>query len=361
MRILQVIESLEFGGAEKVVVMLANELVKSHEVSVCCLKTLGPLAAELDSRIRTFCLNKQEGNDYRLPFRLSRLFRSERIDVINTHNWAVFLEGALAAKLARVPVRIHTVHGPYTDYPAAWKGQLKRWLRHTLERWLARSFNRIITVSDSIQPYLIGQIGIQPARITTVHNGIAARTIAHPPRGEQTTFITVGRLATIKNHTLLLRSFALLTRQYPQCRLIIVGDGPQRQQLEQLIRELGIGHAASILGFRSDIDELLGKADIFVLSSNYEGISIALLEAMRAGLPVIATRVGGVPETVRDRETGLLVAANDESAFLEAMLQLVSTPDLQKKFGQAGHAFFKKEFSLEQMTTRTVGIYQQSR
>lgn len=360
MRILQVIESLEFGGAEKVVVMLANELVKSHDVGVCCLKTLGPLAAELDPRIRTFCLNKTEGNDYWLPLRLARLLRSERIDVINTHNWAVFLEGALAATFARVPVRVHTVHGPYTDYPATWKGRLKRRLRHTLERWMTRGFNRIVTVSDSIQPYLIEQIGITPARITTIHNGIAAGNIVRLAHSEQVTLITVGRLATIKNHVLLLRAFAPLARQYPQCRLVIVGDGPQRQSLEELIRELGIGHAASILGFRSDIDELLGKADIFVLSSNYEGISIALLEAMRAGLPVIATRVGGIPETVRNRETGLLVAPDDASALLEAMLQLLRSPDLQQKFGRAGRAFFEKEFSLEQMTARTLSVYRQT-
>lgn len=360
MRILQVIESLEFGGAEKVVVMLANELVKSHDVGICCFKTLGPLAAELDPRIRTFCLRKTEGNDYRLPFRLARLLRSERIDVINTHNWAVFLEGALAAKLARIRTRVHTIHGPYTDYPATWKGRLKRRLRHTLERWMARGFNRMVTVSDSIQPYLIGQIGIAPARITTIHNGIAARKVVRLPQSGQVTLIAVGRLATIKNHALLLRAFALLVRRYPQCRLVIVGDGPLRLPLDQSIRELGIGHAASILGFRSDIDELLGQADIFVLSSHYEGISIALLEAMRAGLPVIATRVGGNPETVRDRETGLLVAADDESALLEAMLELVRMPDLQQKYGRAGRVFFEKEFSLEQMTARTLNVYRQS-
>jgi len=359
-RILQVIESLEFGGAEKVVVMLSNELVKSHDVCVCCLRTLGPLAKELDPRIRTFCLEKSEGNDYRLPFRLSRLLRTERIDVVNTHNWAVFLEAALAANIAHTPVRIHTVHGPYTDYPATWKGNLKRRLRHALEKWMARGFSRIVTVSDSIQPYLIGQIGIEPARITTIHNGIAASRVAPRPQREPLTLMTVGRLVAIKNHALLLRAFARLVRQFPQSRLVIVGDGPLRPQLEQLIHDLDIGGHASILGFRSDIDELLCKADIFLLTSDYEGISIALLEAMRAALPVIATRVGGIPETVRDRETGLLVAPDDESALLEAMLQLVQTPDLQQRLGLAGRAFFEKEFSLEKMVSRTLSLYQQA-
>ena len=112
MRILHIIESLEFGGAEKVVISLANSMAGTHEIAICCVKTIGALGPEVDRRINVLCLNKGEGNDYLLPFRLARIIRRDVYDVVHTHEWGVFLEGGLAGFLARTPVLIHTAHGP---------------------------------------------------------------------------------------------------------------------------------------------------------------------------------------------------------------------------------------------------------
>ncbi|MBL0125025.1 MAG: glycosyltransferase [Betaproteobacteria bacterium] len=157
-------------------------MARSHEVTICCVKMLGDLAASVDPRIHVVCLDKGEGNDLRLPFRLSRLLRERNIDVMHAHNWGVYLEAALAGVLARTPVCIQTVHGPYMDYAPGWSSQLKRRVRHTLERMLAPLFAKIVTVSDSVQTYIREEIGIPGSRLATIHNGIQVDETAHAPK-----------------------------------------------------------------------------------------------------------------------------------------------------------------------------------
>lgn len=359
MRILHIIETLEFGGAEKIVISLANSMAGTHEVAICCLKRIGALGSEVDSRISVFCLDKREGNDYLLPFRLARLIWKNGYDVVHTHNWGVFLEGGLAALLARTPVLIHSVHGPYTPYPDALSSRVRISLRHFLERLLSRRFQRIAAVSDAIREYIVREIRIDPSAVITVHNGIPVGN--NPPAGEtgagDVAFITVGRLAEIKNHLLMVRAFHEVLKEGAAARLIIVGDGPERANIEGFLRTNRLEGKVTLLGFRSDVGELLRGADVFVLTSRYEGISVALLEAMRAGLPVIATRVGGIPETVRDGKTGLLVGQDDLPGLVRAMRSLVQSEELRRELGRSGRDFLLEEFSLSVMNTRYSKIY----
>ena len=359
MRILHVIESLEFGGAEKIVISLANGMAASHEVAVCCVKAVGALGPELDPRIRAFSLGKGEGNDLGLPLRLARVIRRERYDVVHTHNWGVFLEGTLAAMLARVPVRVHTVHGPYTAYAASAAGRVKQALRHFLERRAARHVRRIAAVSDAIREYITREIGVDPAAVITLHNGIPVEGAAQPARAGEgpAVFITVGRLAAIKNHDLMLRAFHRALDSGARARLVVVGDGPERGAIERYVRDQGLGDRVELLGFRSDVGELLGGADVFVLTSRYEGISVALLEAMRAGLPVIATNVGGIPETVRDGQTGLLAGPEDVEGIARAMGELAASSSRRRELGRRGLEFLVEEFSAARMTQRYLDLY----
>lgn len=362
MRILHLIESLEFGGAEKVVVTLANAMACAHEVTVCCAKRTGELARELDSSIRVHCLDAREGNDPRLPFRLAALVRREGAQVVHSHNWSLFIEAALGA--GRAGALVHTVHGPYLSHASTWTGRLKRVLRHRVERRVASRFRRIATVSNAIASYVREEIGLPAERLVTVHNGIPDGVSAPDRSGRRTStngetvgFLSVGRLAAVKNQALLLRAFALVLRSQPRAHLLVVGDGPERATLTALIEELGLRGAVSLTGFRTDVPDLLAEADVFVLSSSYEGISMALLEAMQAGLPVVATRVGGVPETVVDGETGLLVSAGDREGLAAAMLRLASSPELRAAMGQRGRLLQAREFSLRVMTERYLQIY----
>ncbi len=359
MRILHVIESLEFGGAEKIVISLANGMAGAHEVAVCCVKVLGALSPELDPRIRAFSLGKGEGNDAGLPLRLARILRRERYDVVHTHNWGVFLEGTLAAILARVPVRVHTVHGPYTAHGPSVTARAKVALRHFLERRMARRVRRIAAVSDAIRDYIVRDIGVDARTVVTVHNGIPVEAVSVPRAvaGATATFITVGRLAAIKDHATMVRGFHRALEAGATAHLTIVGDGPERGAIEDYLRLHGLESCVSLLGFRSDVSELLATSDVFLLTSRYEGISVALLEAMRAQLPVIATRVGGIPETVRDGITGLLVDPEDAAGLATAIGALAASATRRRELGARGRDFLLEEFSLARMIQRYLDLY----
>jgi glycosyltransferase involved in cell wall biosynthesis len=359
-RVLHLIESLEFGGAEKVVVTLANATAREHEVSVCCVRRRGDLAAELAPTVDVRCLERPEGNDWSLPRRLAALFRASRCDVVHSHNWSLFIETALGGGMAHVPALVHTIHGPYLDHGPGRTAALKRAVRHLLERRLAPRFRSIAAVSRAIARYAVEEVGLRPGQVTTVHNGIADGVAPAPERreaGRPVTFIATGRLAPVKNHPLLLRAFAHVARELPETRLLLVGDGPQRAEIERLVDQLGVRGAVSLLGFRSDVGRLLASADAYVLSSRYEGISMALLEAMQSGLPAVATRVGGIPETVVDGETGLLVAPDDEPALRQAMLRLARDPDLRLALGSRARELQAREFSLAATTRRYLELY----
>ncbi len=357
MRILHVIDTLEFGGAEKVLVALANGFASQHEVTICCISRTGPLASELDPRIKVMCMGRGAGNDYLLPWRLARHMRQVGYDVVHTHNWGVFLEGGIASWLARTPVAIHTVHGPYAPHGPGWTQRVKRGLRHTLERLVALHFRRVVAVSDSIRDYIPKTVGIGVGRLSTVRNGIAGAALTAPQGADTLSFITVGRLDPIKNHELMIDAFADVAKTFPQARLTVVGDGPRRQAIDSHIAQLGLRGRVDMLGFRTDVAELLARADVFLLSSRYEGISIALLEAMRAGLPTVATNVGGIPGTVLAQRTGMLVESGDTQAFANAMCALAASPEQRRAFGAAAQALQQREFSLNAMLAHYHTLY----
>lgn len=359
MRVLHVIETLEFGGAEKVLVELANAMAAQCEVAVCCIKRTGELEAALDRRIHVHCMKSGEGNHIRLPFRLARLVREGGFDVVHSHTWGTYIESAFGALLGGARVLVHTVHGHYLYYAPGPASRVKRGLRHLVERVLARAHRRVVTVSDAIQQYVRAEVGIPAGRLLTIHNGVSdAPKVARPGRaGKPAVFITVGRLAAVKNYPMLLRAFAALAVLHPACRLVVVGDGPERGALESLAQELGIAGSVEFLGFRQDVQQLLAEADVFVLSSKYEGISIALLEAMRAGLPAIGTRVGGMAEVLVDGETGILVPDDDQAAMARAMASLADSPSDRGRLGDRGYERMRDSFSMGAIVERYLSVY----
>ncbi len=357
MRVVQVTESLEIGGAERVVVVLANALARRHEVSIVCTKRTGALAQGLDPRVRVDCLGQGEGNDPRLIGRLYRYFRARRAEVVHTHDWGVFLDTMIAAKLARVRTRVHTVHGAYMAYPPGTWSARKKALRHWLERRVAPR-GTIACVSDALRAHVTEEVGIAGDAMVTIPNGIAVG--APPPRAPDSAavrFITVGRLAPVKNVALLLDAFVQLVAAHPDVSLCIVGDGPERAALEQQAARLGITARVEFAGFRSDTDALLAAADAFVLASISEGIPMAVLEAMRAGLPVVATRVGGIPATVADGSTGILVESRDVAGLARALARIVTERRAAQAMGRAGFERVAALFSMDAMVSGYERLY----
>lgn len=359
--VLHVVETLEHGGAERIVVDLANRLAPRGRSAICCVKRRGELARELDPRVDCFMLDKAEGNDARIPFRLARRVRADSFDVVHTHAWGVFLEGAFAAWWAGVR-HVHTAHGPYLSHGSGPVQRIKAGLRRALERLAARRCHRFVGVSEPISTDMREAMDLPPDRIETVHNGVDCErsgvALASPfAAATGPKLITVGRLVAIKEQELMLEALVVVRDRHPGARLVIVGDGPERQRLERRVEELRLGSMVCFLGFRNDVAQQLAEADVFLLNSRYEGISIALLEAMRAGLPIVATRVGGIPETVVDNESALLVEAGDAVGLTAAIERLASSPNLVTRLVANGHARVREQFSTAAMVRRYAEVH----
>lgn len=359
MKILQITESLEIGGAERVVATLCNELRSQHSVAVVCLKQIGALADTLHPDISVVCLDKGEGQDLGAFRRLVDLMRRQRPDVVHSHDWGCYLDAMLAARLAGVGNAVHTVHGRYMAGGSGTLARVKRELRHWLERRAEVRFGNVVCVSDTLRAHVAAEVGIPQQRMTTICNGIdfSGGTVA-PERlpQQEALFVAVGRLAEVKNFPLMIRAFAAVRHAAP-VRLQIVGDGPQRPALEALVQSLGVADAVEFLGFRSDVDALLSRAHAFLLSSTSEGIPMSILEAMRCACPVVATDVGGVAMLVESGTTGLLVPSGDETAFADALRQLIGNPQRAHEMGLAGRQKGQQQFSVSAMVQGYERLY----
>jgi len=332
--IMQVVLSLRVGGLERVVVDLVNHASDDFRFVVCCLEEPGPWAGEiLPNRGKVVALHKKTGVDWRLFWKIARLARAENVAVIHTHNSTAHFYGAIAAKLTRARV-LHTEHGKNV-------GEETRY--HRLNRIAARFTDFTVAVSEKNAEIAAAQEGADPANLKVIPNGIRVDRFAAPRHGAGRRIGTVGRLVPEKNYPLLLRSAATIR----DVELVFVGDGPLRQELEKQA-----GPHVSFLGQRADVSELLAGFDVFVLPSNTEGMSIALLEAMAAGCPIVVTAVGGNVELIHHMQTGLVVPPNDEAALRAAMERLLTDRVLAARLGAAARAAAEKHHGVRAMTER---------
>lgn len=358
MRIMHLIDSLEFGGAEQVVVSLSNEQSRNHSVFVCCVKQEGDLSDSLSGSVEIINLNRGEGNNYKLALSVSNIIKEKSIDVLHVHCWGLFVAGAIAKTLSRLGCSVFTVHGTYIEYPSGVASVIKRGIRRLLERVFVGQYTRIVSVSGQLENYIGTALGFRGERLQVIENGIE---VGPEPESKiergKTVLITVGRLHPVKNYKMMIRAVASVIERDENLELWIVGDGDIRGELEDLIKELGVEDNIRLLGFRSDINELLSRSSVFLLSSEYEGISIALLEAMRMGLPAVATRVGGIPETIEEGKTGLLVEDGDTAAFAQAIEKLSGDTELCVSMGYAARQRLIKYFSIDAMVNSYEVIY----
>ncbi len=344
--ILHIIESLEFGGAEKVVVHLANKLCDQHNIMICVTKRSGELCEQLDSRIKVICLYGKEGNDLTVPLKLSRIIRNNNINIIHTHDWGIYLEATSALILNSQCKMIHTVHGSYMPYSSSLVDQLKLKFRHFLEKLSSLRVSKFVAVSKSIKNYIHDDIHISHKKLLTIHNGIEG----HKPRSfSNATFsplklITVGRLAPVKKHKAMIDAVKIAANMGTKVTLTIVGDGPEYSNLTEYVKASGLSDNVKFKGFRTDISVLLADHHVFILSSDYEGISIALLEAMSTGLPGISTNVGGISDTIIDQKTGILVDKGDSVNMAKAIIQLATNPSQIEFMGANAYDYFVENF-----------------
>lgn len=350
-----VLLSLRPGGLENGVVNVINGLDRREFLSsVCCLQSSGEFARRItDERCRILEFGLRPGNDPRLVWRLARAFRKLRLDIVHTRNAESFFYGALAARLAGVPALVHSEHGRV--FP-------ERWHRALAQRWLLRNASCAFAVSQQLADQLVTEIGVRPGTFRVIYNGVDTRRFAGPESAErrgpggEIAIGSVGRLAPVKNYGLLLKAVARLPPDL-RWRLVLVGDGPQRGELDQTAAELGIAARVSFLGHREDVAAVLGDLDVFVLPSDSEGMSNTLLEAMAAGVAVIASDVGGNREVIEAGRSGLLFARGDAAAAAKAIQQLVTDAALRERLAKAGLQRANTTFALRTMLSAYEDLY----
>jgi glycosyltransferase involved in cell wall biosynthesis len=273
--------------------------------------------------------------------------------VLHTHNAAPHLVGAPAARLARVPVVVHTRHG--------------RHLHHARKTKLAARFatwqtDRVVAVSADAAEVARSVDHAPDSRLQIIRNGIDLERF--PARSDSggrpiRRAVHVARLDdSIKDQTSLLRAIRIVADSEPGFALDIVGDGPSRHDLETLCDELDLRCHVRFLGYRHDVRDLLNVADLFILSSVTEGLSISILEAMASGLPVVATNVGGNPEIVLDQKTGILVPIRNPPSLARGILRLMAHPARAEEMGRAGRRRVEEEFDLRHAAAQYEELYE---
>jgi len=365
LRVMLVIEYLQYGGTERQLHHLALGLRRAGvEVEVCCLRGPGPFGDSLRRHgITVYKVQKHRKVDVTLPFRLASLFRRRRVDVVHLFLFTASLWGGMAARLARVSAVIATDrnvdHLELRDHPAD----------VLLFRLAARLFHdRILGNSGQVTRYLERALKIPSHRLATVYNGLDTEEV-QPRRtpgevraelgvgDESPVILMVGRLARQKNYPLFLRAMAHLREANPDLVGLVAGQGPLEAELQSFSATLGLAEVVRFLGPRNDIPDLMVAADIVVLTSDWEGFPNTLLEAMWLERPVVATDVGGCQEVVVDGETGYLVQAGDEAAFVAASQRLLDDPDLRERMGAAGRRRVLDLFTAERLVTATLDQY----
>lgn len=307
-------------------------------------------------------------NDLVALFSLFRLIKKEKYIIVHTHTSKAGALGRLAARSARVPIIIHTPHG-HIFY--GYYGFFLSWLIMLLERFLAYFTDRLITLTHLGKADHV-KFGIAPAnKIIPIYSGIELDRFGqfnidiekrkqqlHLPL-DSNLISVIARLAPVKGHRYFLEAAARIIEVIPKTRFLLIGDGPQRKKLTEQVKRLGLTEEVAFFGGCEDVRPFLAISDIVVLPSLNEGMGRILLKAQACGRPVVATRVGGIPEVVRDHQTGLLVPAGDAVALAEAIISLLKDKEKRRAISVQAKRWVDSKFSVEAMVERTANLYQE--
>lgn len=352
------------GGLERVVATIARTTDRSlFDPQVLCLRYKGDFGRALEKDgVPVHVLPWEEGTTDYLAFKdVARIMREERIDVVHTHNTDPFISGGLARLL--VPRRITHVH---TDHARSFPDATRYYVAEHVLSWFTHA---VVGVSEHTTENLRQYEKISPRKLVTIPNGIDPSPYDHPaPREEIRAELGVpldvplmglaARLTDQKGVDVLLRALPSVVERVPDAQLVIAGDGPEKEPLEALAREVGVDDSVSFLGPRTDFVDLITGLDVYALPSRWEGLPMVILEAMAARVAIVAASVGGVPRAVVDGTSGLLVPSEDEVALADALVRALLDPTLRRDLAREARRTFESEYSADVMTSRYERLYQ---
>jgi glycosyltransferase involved in cell wall biosynthesis len=358
-----VVHSLNPGGTERLVMDMSLAFAEEFRMHVFCLDEPGAWAERLRERgIPVSCLWRQPGFDLRLSARLAAALRRCGAQIVHAHQCTPWFYAALSRLLHRGPRLLLEEHGRF--FP-----EVDRRMRRLVNALLVeRLTHRVVAVSEDVRERLKRYEGLDAARIDVIYNGVerpaalapeVRSKLRHELGFAEVDFVigTVGRFDPIKNLPMLVKSLAEVCGKDERVRGLLVGDGKEFASIRTLVEELGLADRVRLTGFRDDARALAQCMDLFVLASVSEGTSIALLEAIAAGVPVAVTDVGGNPEVVRAGETGWVVPSGAEEALTAAMLEALSDVNLRERYARSGQRRFEERFTFDKMLASYRAIY----
>jgi len=358
-RILHIIPNLGEGGAERLV---ANLLAYSDQIRFkpTVLSMYQESGTIIEREIKksgydAIFLDKKIGPDLRMISKVDRVLRIFKPDVVHTHRY-VQRYSLLPTIANRIPARVHTVHS-LARFEVDGVGRLIH--------WGAFRYGKVVPVciSAAVAESVRDAYGCA-IETPVIYNGVDTKHFVTASRGKSedskkndVILLHIGRFAPEKNHALLIKAFSQVASECPKIQLWLVGDGELREEVQRTVSRLALHHKVFFLGIRADVADLLAKCDILVLSSDYEGLGLAVIEAMAAARPVVGTAVGGIPEIVEDDVTGILVPPRDSNALARAILRLVRHRGIRSQMGKEGQKRALLRFDISRTAREYEALY----
>lgn len=349
------------GGAERVISNLSASLDPSRYRAVLCLFRPGWIQAHTESRgVRTYVIPTHGMFDWRWMLRFRRLLKDEHVDVIHAHEFDANVQGTFVATLSGIPL-VATVHGKNYFW--------EKFRRRLAYRWVSRRAT-MVAVSENLKHFIVEKVGVDSRDVRVVYNGVDVLPPCDPAdvdqcrkeldlsAGNQIVGV-VGNLYPVKGHQYLIAAIPAILAKCPKTTFVFAGRGQLEAELKAQAHQLGVDGHVRFLGLRQDIPRILALLDVFVLPSLSEGLSMAILEAMVAGKPVVATDVGGNPELVEDGATGYLVPSQNSQALADRVIALLMEQGRSLQFGKAGQLHARGQFSLQTMVQNYQTLYEQ--
>ena len=357
-----------WAGAEAQISILLSQLAKEkHLENFALIYNQGRLAEELKRlNISLHILEEKENNPVKLFIKTYRWLKHQDIDLVHSHRYKENIIGSLAARTGGIQHIVRTYHGMPEPFGGFKNVKYKSYifLDYLASRLLVK---QIITASFDIKKRLSPKLGEK--KITSIPNSVNLDSLKikkSPRRVREILGIddncriigSAGRLVPVKGYQVFLKAAQLIKQKESRVKFLIVGDGPEKSNLEKLADELKISEDFLFPGYREDVQDIINAMDVFVLSSFHEGIPIALLEAMALEKPIVATKVGGIPEVVTDQISGILVEPDDPEKLAQKSLYLLQEREIRKKMGSEAKRRIEESFTAERMAQKVLEIYQ---
>ncbi len=338
------------GGTERMILATAEGLSKqrfrSTVVTLCGGGVLEQFCAEKGIAYRS--VNMKSKKDFFAVFRLYKILKDLRADILHTYLFHANTLGRVVGKFLGIPVILSGQRN--VDI---WR----RWYHNLIDRLTTRFCSVIISNSNAGKIFLHQEVGIPEHKIDVVQNGVFLPEVAQSSSSDLFTILNVASLTEKKGQEYLITAFSRLREDGISAKLVIVGDGPQRAYLEDCVVTAKISDMVEFLGFQESVDAYLRNCDVFVLPSLWEGLPVALMEAMAYGKPCIATRVGGIPELITDGVDGVLLEPKNPLALYESLLRLYKDDALRLVLGKAAREKIKTQFTMDTMIASIERIY----